>query len=116
MNLNKEFGNPKKKQENTVKAITSSESTLSKGGGKSKGKAPALPKGSKGKEKERGMTDHKLHLQQVREVGRERGVQRLSLHSHKERETNQCQRRTPLRDRLRRPRQRPPLHPKQKQR
>ena len=51
VNLNKEFGNPKKKQENTVKAITSGESTPSKGGGKSKGKAPALPKGSKGKGK-----------------------------------------------------------------
>ena len=51
VNLNKEFGNPKKKQENTVKAITSAESTPSKGGGKSKGKTPALPKGSKGKGK-----------------------------------------------------------------
>ena len=48
VNLNKEFINPKKKQENTVKAITSGETTPAKGGGKSKGKAPALPKGNKG--------------------------------------------------------------------
>ena len=45
VNLNKEFVNPKKKQENTVKAITSGESTSPKGAGKSKGKVPALPKG-----------------------------------------------------------------------
>ena len=51
VNINKEFSNPKKKQENTVKAITSGETTLPKGGGKSKGKGPALPKGSKGKGK-----------------------------------------------------------------
>ena len=102
VNLNKEFGNPKKKQENTVKAITSGQSTPSKGGGKSKGKAPALPKEVRGKEKERGMIDYKPHLHRmVSEGSRRRGVQRLSLHSLKERETNQCQRRTPLRDRLR---------------
>ena len=35
VNLHKEFINPKKKQENTVKAITSGESTQGKGGGKS---------------------------------------------------------------------------------
>ena len=51
VNINKEFSNPKKKQENTVKAITSGETTPPKGGGKSKGKGPALPKGSKGKGK-----------------------------------------------------------------
>ena len=51
VNLNKEFSNPKKKQENTVKAITSGETTPVKGSGKSKGKGPALPKGSKGKGK-----------------------------------------------------------------
>ena len=51
VNLNKEFVNPKKKQENTVKAITSGERTSTKGGGKSKGKAPALSKGLKGKGK-----------------------------------------------------------------
>ena len=51
VNINKEFSNPKKKQENTVKAITSGEATLPKGGGKSKGKGPALPKGNKGKGK-----------------------------------------------------------------
>ena len=51
VNLNKEFVNPKKKQENTIKAITSGDSTSTKGAGKSKGKAPALPKGSKGKGK-----------------------------------------------------------------
>ena len=50
VSLTKEFSNPKKKQENTVKAITSGESTP-KGAGKSKGKAPALPKGTKGKGK-----------------------------------------------------------------
>ena len=44
VNLNKEFSNSKKKQENTVKAITSGETTSVKGGGKAKGKAPALPK------------------------------------------------------------------------
>ena len=48
VNLNKEFNTPKKKQENTVKAITSGETTPAKGGGKSKGKTPALPKGNKG--------------------------------------------------------------------
>ena len=51
VNLNKEFSNPKKKQENTVKAITNGESTPNKGSGKSKGKAPAVPKGNKGKGK-----------------------------------------------------------------
>ena len=51
VNLNKEFSNPKKKQENTVKAITSGETTPTKGGGKSKGKGPVLPKGIKGKGK-----------------------------------------------------------------
>ena len=51
VNLNKEFTNPKKKQDNTVKAITSGDSTSTKGVGKSKGKAPALPKGEKGKGK-----------------------------------------------------------------
>ena len=51
VNLNKEFSNPKKKQENTVKAITSGETTPNKGSGKSKGKGPALPKGNKGKGK-----------------------------------------------------------------
>ena len=51
VNLNKEFNNPKKKQENTVKAITSGETTPNKGSGKSKGKGPALPKGNKGKGK-----------------------------------------------------------------
>ena len=51
VNLHKEFTNSKKKQENTVKAITSGESTQGKGGGKSKGKVPALPKGNKGKGK-----------------------------------------------------------------
>ena len=48
VNLNKEFNVPKKKQENTVKAITSGETTQPKGGGKSKGKTPPLPKGNKG--------------------------------------------------------------------
>ena len=51
VNLNKEFSNPKKKQENTVKAITSGESTPNKGSGKSKGKTPAVPKGNEGKGK-----------------------------------------------------------------
>ena len=51
VNLNKEFSNPKKKQENTVKAITNGESTPNKGSGKSKGKTPAVPKGNKGKGK-----------------------------------------------------------------
>ena len=51
VNLNKEFVNPKKKQENTVKAITSGETTPGKGSGKSKGKGPALPNGNKGKGK-----------------------------------------------------------------
>ena len=51
VNLNKEFSNPKKRQENTVKAITSGETTPVKGSGKSKGKGPALPKGGKGKGK-----------------------------------------------------------------
>ena len=51
VNLNKEFSNPKKKQENTVKAITSGETSPTKGSGKSKGKGPALPKGNKGKGK-----------------------------------------------------------------
>ena len=51
VNLNKEFSNPKKKQENTVKAITGGEPTPNKGNGKSKGKAPALPKSNKGKGK-----------------------------------------------------------------
>ena len=51
VSMTKEFLNPKKKQENTVKAITSGEPTPAKGAGKSKGKAPALPKGSKGKGK-----------------------------------------------------------------
>ena len=51
VNLNKEFNNPKKKQENTVKAITSGEAAPAKGSGKSKGKGPALPKGGKGKNK-----------------------------------------------------------------
>ena len=51
VNLNKEFSNPNKKQENTVKAITSGETTPTKGSGKSKGKGPALRKGNKGKGK-----------------------------------------------------------------
>ena len=51
VNLNKEFSNPKKKQENTVKAITSGETNPTKGSGKSKCKTPALPKGNKGKGK-----------------------------------------------------------------
>ena len=51
VNLNKEFRNPKKKQENTVKAITSGEPAPNKGAGKSKGKAPTIPKGNKGKGK-----------------------------------------------------------------
>ena len=52
VSLTKEFVNPKKKQDNTVKeAITSGETTPTKGGGKSKGKAPALLKGTKGKGK-----------------------------------------------------------------
>ena len=38
VNLNKEFTNPKKKQENTVKAITGGEATPAKGSGKSKGR------------------------------------------------------------------------------
>ena len=48
VNLNKEFNTPKKRQENTVKAITSGDTTPTKGGGKSKGKVPTLPKGNKG--------------------------------------------------------------------
>ena len=51
VSMTKEFISPKKKQENTVKAITSGETTPTKGAGKSKGKAPALPKGTKGKGK-----------------------------------------------------------------
>ena len=51
VSMTKEFLNPKKKQENTVKAITSGELPPTKGAGKSKGKAPALPKGAKGKGK-----------------------------------------------------------------
>ena len=51
VSLTKEFVNPKKKQENTVKAITSGETTPTKGGGNSKGKAPGLPKRTKGKGK-----------------------------------------------------------------
>ena len=51
VNLNKEFSSPKKKQENTVKAITSGEPAPTKGNGKPKGKGPALPKGNKGKGK-----------------------------------------------------------------
>ena len=51
VNLNKEISNPKKKQENSVKAITSGETIPTKGSGKSKGKGPALPKGNKGKGK-----------------------------------------------------------------
>ena len=51
VSMTKEFLNPKKKQENTVKAITGSEPTPAKGAGKSKGKAPALPKGTEGKGK-----------------------------------------------------------------
>ena len=51
VNLNKDFVNPKKRQENTVKAITSGETTTTKGSGKSKNKGPALPKGNKGKGK-----------------------------------------------------------------
>ena len=51
VSVSKEFVNPKKKQENSLKAITSGETTPTKGGGKSKGKAPALPKGTKGKGK-----------------------------------------------------------------
>ena len=115
VNLNKEFTNPKKKQENTVKAITSGESTPGKGGGKSKGKAPALPKGNKGKGQGRGMIDRTLQLHRmVREVSRKRERQRQNLPSLKERETNQCQRRTLLRDRLRHLLQRPHLYPKQR--
>ena len=48
VNLNKEFSNSRKKQENTVKAITRGEATPTKGGGKSKGKVPVIPKGNKG--------------------------------------------------------------------
>ena len=51
VNLNKEFTDPKKKQENAVKAITSGETTPTKGSEKSKGKGPAAPKGNKGKGK-----------------------------------------------------------------
>ena len=51
VSMTKEFLNPKRKQEDTVKAITSGESTSTKGAGKSKGKAPALPTGVKGKGK-----------------------------------------------------------------
>ena len=61
VSMTKEFLNPKKKQENTVKAITSGEPAPVKGAGKTKGKAPALPKKVwKGKEKERRVSDHKL--------------------------------------------------------
>ena len=62
VNLNKEFPNPKKKQDNTVKAITSGDSTSTKGVGKSKGKAPALPKEIKGKAKVRREIGRRLHL------------------------------------------------------
>ena len=51
VNLNKEFSDPKKKQDNTVKAITSGETTPIKGSRKSKGKGRALPAGNKGKGK-----------------------------------------------------------------
>ena len=61
VSMTKEFLNPKKKQENTVKAITSGEPTPAKGAGKSKGKAPALPKGTKEKGRAKRVRDHKLH-------------------------------------------------------
>ena len=87
VNLNKEFNAPKKKQENTVKAITSGEATQPKGGGKSKGKAPALPKGNKGGGKGKGMIDQKLHLHLLMEkvVNRRKETRRANLLLLKER-------------------------------
>ena len=81
VNLNKEFSNPKKKQENTVKAITSGETTPIKGSGKSKGKGPAVPKGNKGKGKGSELIALRLlhHHRMVREVSRRRAIQKLSL-------------------------------------
>ena len=115
VNLNKEFTNSKKKQENTVKAIISGESTPGKGGAKSKGKASALPKVIRGKKKEKEMIDRKLHLHRmVGEVSRKREVERRNLRLLKEKELNQCQRRALLRDRLRHLLQQPHLYPKQR--
>ena len=64
-----------------MKAITSGDTHSTKGSGRSKGKAPALPKGKRGKEKEREMTVLRLlHLHQMaKEVSRERVIQKLSL-------------------------------------
>ena len=76
VNLNKEFNNPKKKQENTIKAITSGETTPAKGSGpkgskgKSKGKrndrsqTPPPPSGGKGGESKKGNSKTKPALTQ----------------------------------------------------
>ena len=53
VSMTKEFLNPEKKMENTVKAISSGEPTTGKGAETSKGKAPALPKGGKGKPRQK---------------------------------------------------------------
>ena len=81
VNLNKEFSNPKKKQENTVKAITSGETTPTKGSENQKVKALHCRKEIRVKEKERRMIDLKLphHHRVVKEVSRRRAIQKLSL-------------------------------------
>ena len=88
VNLNKEISAPKKKQENTVKAITSGETTQTKGGGKSKGKAPALfQRETKVVEKGRKMIDRRLHLRLLMEkvVNRRKEMQRANQPLLKER-------------------------------
>ena len=102
VSMTKEFINPKKKQENTVKAITSGETTPTKGAGKSKGKAPALPKGTKGEGKgKKGESSQTLPPSStqnllVREVRARRGMEKQNLPSLRENQANLNQRQAHL--------------------
>ena len=113
VNLNKEF-NPKKKQKNTVKAITSGETTQPEGSGKSKGKPPALPKGNKGNGK--GEWNDRSTTPPPSTSGKgdesKKGNAKVNQPLLKERQRNQWLSRTHLQVRRRPPLQPYQLHPK----
>ena len=114
MNLNKEFNAPEKKQENTVKAKTSGEPHNLRVVQSRRSNHLHSLKEIKAMEKEKGMTDRKLHLrlQVERVVSRRKEMPKLNQPLLKERQQNQCLSRTHLGVRHRPLRQLHHLHPK----
>ena len=103
VNLNKEFTDPKKKQENTVKAMQVEKLPLLRVVGTQKVRGLQCQKEIKAKEKGKGtiaLRPLRHHLM-AREVSREKVTPKLNLRSSKVRVVNQCQSRAHLRVRHR---------------